>query len=91
MTQSYPGGHKPIAYFLKKLSDCEQKYPTHERELVSCLKHLRCYLDGINVIVHTDLKPLTWAKGIKDPKPSIWGWIQEVESFASSIVYQKGR
>jgi len=93
LTQSYPEGHKPIAYFSKKLSDCEQKYPTHEREfyaIVSCLKHWRCYLDGINVIVHTDHKPLTWAKGIKDPKPRIWGWIQEVESFAPSIVYQKG-
>jgi transposase InsO family protein len=93
LTQEYLGGHRPIAYFSKKLSDSEQKYPTHEREfyaIVSCLKAWRCYLDGLKITVHTDHKPLTWSRGLKDPRPRVWGWIQEVESFAPSIVYQKG-
>ena len=93
LTQDDGGGHRPIAFISKKLSSAERNYPTIERELfaiVHCLRSWRCYMDGLSVIVHTDHKPLIWAKSIKVPKPRLWGWLQEIEGFAPEILYQPG-
>lgn len=94
LTQDDGGGHRPIAFLSKKLSAAERNYPTIERELfaiVHCLRTWRCYVDGLPVVVHTDHKPLTWAKSITNPKPRLWGWLQEMESFSPEVLYQPGR
>ena len=93
LSQVHEGFHHPIAYMSCKLSPTEQKYSTTERELYAMLlslKKFRCYVDGREILVHTDHRPLTWARGLKDPKPRIWGWLEEIEQFLPHIQYVSG-
>ncbi|CAB0014461.1 unnamed protein product [Nesidiocoris tenuis] len=58
------GGWRPLAFFSKKLSDAERSYSTYDRELLSCylsVKHFRHYLEGREVALYTDHKPLIYA------------------------------
>jgi transposase InsO family protein len=94
LTQDLGNGHQPIAYTSKKLSDAERKYPAHEREtlaILHCLRQWRCYVHGQETVVHTDHQPLTWMRGIKDPKPRVWAWLQEIEQYGASLTYHPGR
>ena len=93
LTQMKNGQHKPIYFISKKLSKTEQNYPTIEREMMAiihCLRKFRCYIEGKSTIIHSDHKPLVWARSIKQPKARLWGWIYEMEHFNGEIVYQKG-
>ena len=93
LTQLVDDCHHPIAYLSKKLSDTESRYSTTERELyaiLTCLKQWRCYWDGSTIVVHTDHKPLTWAKGLKDPKPRVWNWLEEIEYFSPQMIFVPG-
>jgi hypothetical protein len=93
LTQIRDGHHTPIYYISKKLSKTEQNYPTIEREMMAiihCLRKFRCYIEGQNISIHSDHKPLVWARSIKQPKARLWGWIYELEHFNGTIVYQKG-
>ena len=93
LTQIQKDHHQPIHYISKKLSNAERNYATIERELMAiihCLRKFRCYVEGKSIIIHTDHKPLVWARSIKQPKARLWGWIYELEHFNGTIVYQKG-
>ena len=55
-------GGRPIAYWSKKLSDTQKKYPTTDQELlaiVECLKKYKHILFGQEITVWTDHKNLT--------------------------------
>ena len=55
--------NKPIAFYSRKLTSCQQKYTTTERELlaiVETLKEIRNILLGKRLVVHTDHKNLTF-------------------------------
>jgi transposase InsO family protein len=93
LTQEFGSGHQPLAFLSKKFSDAESKYSTTERELLAiliCLRRWRCYIDGRKVHIHSDHKPLTWAKGLKNPKPRVWSWLEEMEYYSPSIVFVPG-
>ena len=93
LTQKKEESHQPIAFYSSKLSPAEQKYSTTERELYAmllCLRKFRCYVEGREIKIHTDHRPLTWAKGLKDPKPRIWSWLEEIEYFLPQIEYVPG-
>ncbi|CAB0007775.1 unnamed protein product [Nesidiocoris tenuis] len=67
------GGWRPLAFFSKKLSDAERSYSTYDRELLSCylsVKHFRHYLEGREVALYTDHKPLIYAFRQKNEKAS---------------------
>ena len=56
---------KPIAFYSRRLSDCQTRYTTTERELlaiIEILKEFRKNLLGQKIIIHTDQKNLTYAK-----------------------------
>jgi len=93
LTQFKDGSHQPIHYISKKLSSAEKNYATIEREMMAiiyCLRKFRCYIEGRSIVIHSDHKPLVWARSIKQPKARLWGWIYELEHFNGQIVYQKG-
>jgi transposase InsO family protein len=93
LTQLKEGEHHPIYYISKKLSKAERNYATIEREMMAiihCLRKFRCYIEGRSIVIHSDHKPLVWARSIKQPKARLWGWIYELEHFNGQIVYQKG-
>lgn len=55
---------KPLRFFSKKLSQAQQKYSTYDRELLaiySSLKFFRHLVEGRDVTILTDHKPLQYA------------------------------
>lgn len=56
--------NKPIAFFSKKLDNAQRNYSTYDRELLSiylAIKHFRYLLDGRQILILTDHKPLVYA------------------------------
>lgn len=55
---------KPLAFFSKTMSPTQRRYSVYDRELLaiySAIKHFRRLLEGCEVTVYTDHKPLTYA------------------------------
>lgn len=55
---------KPLGYFSKKLTEAQKKYSTYDRELLGiymALVHFRNMVEGRQLTVFTDHKPLTYA------------------------------
>ena len=53
----------PVCFCARKMTDAEVKYITTEQEMLAivyCFHQWRCYLQGTEVILHTDHEPLTW-------------------------------
>lgn len=64
LQQIYNGISEPLAFYSKKLTPCESKYSTFDRELLAIylnIKHFRYLLEGRIFIVYTDHKPLIFA------------------------------
>ena len=58
------GEYRPIAFFSKKLSECQQKYSAFDRELLAAYQavlHFKQIIDGQQVHLFTDHKPLVSA------------------------------
>lgn len=55
---------RPLSFFSKKLSDTQKRYSVYDRELLAIymsIKHFRRLIEGNDVTVYTDHKPLTYA------------------------------
>lgn len=55
---------KPLSFFSKKLSDTQARYSVYDRELLAiymAVKHFRRLIEGNDVVVYTDHKPLSYA------------------------------
>lgn len=64
LDQQINGEIKPIAFFSRKLSDTQKQYSAYDRELLAiyaAVKYFRHLLEGRQIIVLTDHKPLTHA------------------------------
>ncbi|BHF80217.1 hypothetical protein SprV_0702334100 [Sparganum proliferum] len=64
LQQSLPDSTVPLAFFSRKLSKAETRYSTFGRELLAvylAVKHFRQLLQGREVTVYTDHKPLSFA------------------------------
>ena len=60
----------PIGFYSKKLSQAQQKYSTFDRELLAaylCVLHFKYQIEGRNIILVTDHKPIVCA--FKSVKP----------------------
>lgn len=58
------GSNEPLGFFSKKLNPAQVKYSTFDRELLAAyqaVKHFRHFLEGREVIVFTDHKPLIFS------------------------------
>lgn len=54
----------PLGYFSKKFTTAQQKYSTYDRELTAiflAIKHFRYLIEGQQITIFTDHKPLTFA------------------------------
>ena len=54
---------RPVAFRSRRLQAAERNYPTHEKEMlaaVDAVKHFRYLIGGMQVVVWTDHRALTW-------------------------------
>ena len=61
LLQMYPEGDRPVCYMSKKLTPCQQRWPTIEQEcyaIVTAITHWHHYLHGQHFILETDHRPL---------------------------------
>lgn len=71
--QLVEGEQEPLGFFSRKLAPSQTKYSTYDRELLaaySAVQHFRHLLEGREVIIFTDHKPLTYAFNQKLSKSS---------------------
>ncbi|GBM94130.1 Transposon Tf2-6 polyprotein [Araneus ventricosus] len=83
-------GHKPLAFYSRKLSPSERKYSTYDRELLAIyatVKHFRHLLEGQNFIIFTDHRPLTFAftKKSDSSSPRQIRYLDFISQFSTDI------
>ncbi|CAL1683860.1 unnamed protein product [Lasius platythorax] len=64
LEQYQSGDWKPLGFYSKKLSETQQRYSTYDRELLAiyaALKFFRHMVEGRDVTIATDHKPLQYA------------------------------
>lgn len=85
---------QPVAYFSKKLNPAQQKYATHEREMLAIvlsLEEWRPYLLGQPVTVHTDHFSLKYLHGQPNLSTRQAKWMEKMSEYDPHIVYKPGR
>ena len=81
---------KPIAFYSRRLTDCQTRYTTTERELlaiVETLKEFRNILLGQKIVIHTDHKNLTCANFNTD---RVIRWRLIIEEYGPNLKYIEG-
>lgn len=87
---------RPIAFFSKALNDTQRRYSVYDRELLAmytAVKHFRRYIEGLEVVIHTDHRPLTYAlrkAPSSNDTPKRERQLQFISQFCSDIQYVKG-
>lgn len=89
---------RPLGFFSKKLSVSEVKYSTYDRELLAiyaAVIHFRIYLEGREVTIYTDHKPLIYAFQTKHSSNSRETTrrarqLEFISQFTTTIKYLKG-
>lgn len=86
---------QPLAFFTKKLSETEKRYSTYDRELLaiySAIKYFRDLIEGREISVHTDHKPLIFAFSQKPEKasPRQLRQLNFIAQFTTNFVHIKG-
>ncbi|GFW39668.1 transposon Tf2-9 polyprotein [Trichonephila clavipes] len=86
---------EPLGFFSRKLSATEKKYSTFDRELLSIylsVKHFRHMLEGREVIIYTDHKPLVFAFTRKhdNSTPRQIRYLEFISQFTTDIRYIAG-
>ena len=83
--------NKPIAFYSRKLTDCQARYTVTELELpalVETLREYRSILLGQKIVVYTDHKNLTFANFTTD---RVTRWRLIVEEHGPKIAYLPGK
>ena len=73
LQQSLNGVWQPISFFSKKLKPAESRYSTFDRELLAiylAIKHFRHLVEGQQLYVLTDHKPLVYALSSRSDRAS---------------------
>ena len=81
---------QPIAFYSRRLTDCQTRYTTTERELlaiVETLKEFRNILLGQQITIHTDHKNLTYANFNTD---RVIRWRLIIEEYGPNLKYIEG-
>lgn len=93
LQQQTAAGLCPLEFFSQALSPVQQRYATHERELLAIVlacRHWRHILIGRHIMVHSDHKPSTYL--LKQPHLSDRQvrWLMTLADFNLDIQYVKG-
>ncbi|GFX77045.1 hypothetical protein TNCV_1072451 [Trichonephila clavipes] len=84
----------PIKYASRLLTPAERNYSTTEREalaVVWALKEFRGYIEGTEITVASDHKPLKWLLNLKSPTGRPARWALEIQSFNLKVQYIPGK
>lgn len=85
---------QPLAFFSKKFSTAEQKYSTFDRELLAIfigIKKFRHFLEGREVRIYTDHKPLVTAINSKTERsPRQTRHLEFIAQFTTDIRHVSG-
>ena len=94
LQQEHDDGVHPVAYLSKKLLPAEEKYPTHDRELLAivyALKTWRPYLHGAAFRVQTDHHPLKYLETQSELSRRQQRWLETLSEFEFEIEYLRGK
>lgn len=87
---------KPLAFFSKTMSETQRRYSVYDRELLAmyiAVKHLRRLIEGNDLTIYTDHKPLTYAL-TRSPSTSDTSrrerQLNFISQFCSNIKYVHG-
>lgn len=87
---------KPLAFFSKAMSDTQRRYSVYDRELLAmytAVKHFRRLIEGCDVVIYTDHKPLAYAltrPASSSDTPRRERQLHFISQFCSRISYIKG-
>ncbi|KAJ8731369.1 hypothetical protein PYW07_004533 [Mythimna separata] len=90
------GAWKPLAFFSKTMSATQSRYSTYDRELLAIymsVKHFRRLIEGCDVTVYTDHKPLSYALSrpqSSSDTPRRERQLHFISQFCNNIAYVKG-
>ena len=93
LIQNHEGVEQPVAYIARKLTSAEVNYTTTEQEMLAmvyCFTQWRCYLEGTQVILHTDHEPLSWLQSQALLNRRQARWMEYFQRFTYVIAYIKG-
>lgn len=88
---------QPLGFYSKKLNNAQTKYSTYDRELLAiymAIKHFRYVIEGRDLTVLTDHKPLTYALSKKESKsdsPRRLRQLDFIAQFCTKINYVEGK
>ena len=95
LLQDFEGeGRLPIAYASKKLLPQERNYSVIEKEclgIVWRVEKFRKYLYGVEFLLETDHKPLSYMQTAKVLNPRIMRWAMKLQPYRFRIVAIRGR
>ena len=87
-------GRLPIAYASKKLLPRERNYSVIEKECLGIIwgvEKFRKYLYGVEFLLETDHKPLSYMQTAKVLNPRIMRWSMKLQPYSFRIVAIRGR
>ena len=93
LEQDSENGIVPVAFYSRKLKQCETKYGITELEALAihqATKHFAAYLLGNHTTVFTDHKALTYMETMKKSTPRVARWLMELQQFQLTVKYRKG-
>ena len=85
-------GWKPVEFYSKTLSKCQQNWPTREREafaIVAALQKFDCYIRSRPFSLYTDHESLKWM--LESQKGKISRWASLMAEYDMTIYYKKGK
>ena len=95
LLQDFEGeGRLPIAYASKKLLPRERNYSVIEKECLGIIwgvEKFRKYLYGVDFLLETDHKPLSYMQTAKVLNPRIMRWAMKLQPYRFRIVAIRGR
>ena len=83
--------NRPLAFFSRKLSECQRKYSVTEIELlaiVETLKEFKGMLWGQNIVVYTDHKNLI-QEALGQTSDRVYRWRLILEEYGPELIYIK--
>ena len=86
---------KPLGFYSCKLSDRERKYSTYDRELLAIylgVKNFKDWIEGRDLIVYTDQKPLTYAfkQEMNKATPRQQRQLNYISEYTTNLVHVSG-